>query len=241
MPNPSDPRGATRIRNGLWSAFRKSARRLSGWFEARSLAVKVALLTLVLLVPAGGVYALHRVRRHAALAEQAGRIVVGDKAGDQVWSLDDRLPIVLGSGSMLNFLASNPVDRINVIYRPLRGEASDRIVLVESQGKEHAFYPSDMETRIFTEKAVTAPWGAKLGFIPRSELSPRSLEWVERLDLRFAGARPRAAAHAWTTVASGPPVGDPPGRPADVHLPHLAGPVQAAPVRGALADARLHR
>ena len=104
---------------------------------------------------------------------------------------------------MLNFLASNPVDRVNVIYRPLRGEASDRIVLIESQGKEHAFYPSDMETRIFTEKAVTAPWGAKLVFIPRNELSARSLEWVERLDLRFAGARPRAGAYAWTTVASG--------------------------------------
>lgn len=203
MPNPSDTRGAERNLNGPWSAFKKSARRLSGWFEARSLAVKLVLLALVVLVPAGGVYALHRVRRHSALVEQAERLVVGGKAGDRVWSLNDQLPIVLGSGSMLNFLATNPVERINVIYRPLQGEVSDRIILIESQGKEHAFYPSDMETRIFTEKAVTAPWGAKLVFIPRSELSGRSLEWVERLDLRFAGARPRAVKYAWTTVASG--------------------------------------
>jgi len=110
---------------------------------------------------------------------------------------------VFGTSSVLNFLATNPVERINVIYKPLLWNVSERIILIESQGKQYAYYPSDMETRIFTQQAVTAPWGAKLVFIPRSELSAGSRRLIESLDLRFSGARPQSEKNAWATVASG--------------------------------------
>ena len=202
MPDPADPRGAPRIWNGLRVAFRKSARRLSVWFEVQPRAIKLAMLAMVLLMPAGGIYAFNRIRRHSALAGQVETMAVDGKGGGQVWSLNDQLPIVLGTGSVLSFLATNPVDRVNVIYKPLQWNVSERIILIESRGREHAYYPSDMETRIFSDKAVTAPWGSLLVFIPRSELSARSLGLIEGLELRFSGARPRAEKYAWTTVAS---------------------------------------
>src|ERR1035438_7756574 len=130
-------------------------------------------------------------------------MVVGGKAGDGLWSLNDQLPVVFGTSSMLNFLETNPVERVNVIYKPLQWNVSERIVLIESRGKQYAYYPSDMETKIFTDKAVTAAWGSRLVFIPRSELSAGSLRMIERLDLRFSGARPQSEKYAWTTVASG--------------------------------------
>jgi cell division protease FtsH len=203
MPNPSAPLGAPPIWKGLWSVFRKSASRLSGWFEAQAPGIKLAVLALALLVPAGGSYAINRLHRHSVLAGQVETMVADSKAGGQAGSLNDRLPIILGTGSVLTFLATNPVDRVNVIYKPLQWNVSERIILIESRGREYAYYPSDMETRIFTDKAVTAPWGALLVFIPRSELSARSLASVELLDLRFSGARPRAEKYAWTAVASG--------------------------------------
>ena len=76
--------------------------------------------------------------------------------------------MVFGTGSMLSFLETNAVERITVIYRPLTWNVSERIILIESQGKQYAYYPSDMETKIFADKAVTAPWGGKLGFVPRA-------------------------------------------------------------------------
>ena len=77
---------------------------------------------------------------------------------------------MFGTGSVLGFLEANPVDRITVIYKPLMWNVSERIMLIESQGKQYAYYPSDMETKIFADKAVTAPWGGKLGFVPRADL-----------------------------------------------------------------------
>ena len=120
-----------------------------------------------------------------------------------MWTLNDKLPVVFGTGSVLSFLEANPVERITVVYEPLLWNVSERIILVESQGKQHAYYPSDMETKIFADKAVTAPWGSKLAFIPRSELSPGSLELFERLDQRFAGARPQSEKDGWKAGVSG--------------------------------------
>jgi cell division protease FtsH len=60
-----------------------------------------------------------------------------------------------------------------------------------------------METKIFTDKAVLAPWGGKLVFVPRGELSDGSLEMLERLDQRFAGARPQSAKDSWKAAISG--------------------------------------
>jgi cell division protease FtsH len=167
-----------------------------------------ALLALVVLVPAAGAYSYRLVSRRAALAVQVESMPVDGApshgaADDGIWSLNDQLPVAFGTGSLLNFLDGNPVERINIIYRPLQWNVSERIVLIESRGRHYAYYPSDMETRIFTDKAVTAPWGGKLVFIPRSELTPGGVRLIERLDLRFSGARPQSEKYAWTTVASG--------------------------------------
>jgi len=202
MRQPSNPRRGTRLWNGLCSAANASARWLSAWLRVQPLAIRIATLVLVLLIPAGALNVLNRMHRRAILAGQVETLVVDARAGDRVWSLNDRLPVVLGTGSVLGFLARNPVERVNVIYKPLLWNVSERILLIESQGREYAYYPSDMETRILTDQAVTAPWGGRLVFIPRSELSAASLRLIERLDLRFSGARPQSEKYAWTTLAS---------------------------------------
>jgi hypothetical protein len=78
-----------------------------------------------------------------------------------MWTLNDKLPVVFGTGSVLGFIESKPVDRITVIYKPLMWNVSERIILIESQGTQYAYYPSDMETKIFTDKAVQAAWGGR--------------------------------------------------------------------------------
>ncbi|MGZ4999785.1 MAG: AAA family ATPase, partial [Methylomonas sp.] len=70
-------------------------------------------------------------------------------------------------------------------------------------GKQYAYYPSDLETKIFSDRAATAPWGAKLTFIPRGELSASSRELFERLDQRFASARPQSEKDSWKADISG--------------------------------------
>jgi cell division protease FtsH len=80
---------------------------------------------------------------------------------------------------------------------------SERIVLVESGGKQYAYYPSDMETKIFADQAVQAPWRGKLFFVPRADLDPASLTMLERLDQRFGGARPQSEKDGWKAGVSG--------------------------------------
>jgi cell division protease FtsH len=184
----------------LWLAIKKAASRLSDWFVIQSTALKVLLIALALMIPATGIYSIVLLQRQAAVAEQV-KLMHGGTEG--LWKLDDKLPVVFGSGSVLSFLENNPVDRINVIFKPLMWNVSERIILVESTGKQHAFYPSDMETKIFADKAVQAPWGGKLSFVPRSELAGESLAMVERLDKRFEGARPQSEKDAWKAGVSG--------------------------------------
>ena len=59
-----------------------------------------------------------------------------------------------------------------------------------------------METKIFADRAATAQWGAELAFIPRGELSAASNELFERLDQRFANARPQSEKDSWKADAS---------------------------------------
>ena len=186
-----------------WSVLKKSIGRLLVWFEIQPLAIKLSVLALLVLFPVAGIYSSRLIHKHAVLAEQVETMGVDGHGGERLWSLNGQLPVVFGTSSVLNFLATNPVERINVIYKPLLWNVSERIILIESQGKQYAYYPSDMETRIFTQQAVTAPWGAKLVFIPRSELSAGSRRLIESLDLRFSGARPQSEKNAWATVASG--------------------------------------
>lgn len=184
----------------LWLAIKKTAARLSDWFVIQTTAVKLLVIAIALLIPATGIYSAVVSKRQAAVAEQVRLMSVGQEG---LWALNETLPVVFGSGSVLSFLENNPVERITVIYKPLLWNVSERFILVESGGKQFAYYPSDMETKIFADKAVTAPWGGKLSFVPRSELSPTSLAMVERLDQRFEGARPQSEKDAWKAGVSG--------------------------------------
>jgi cell division protease FtsH len=158
-----------------------------------------------------------------------------------VWTLNDRLPVVFGAGSVLSFLEANPVERVTVIYKPLLWDVSERIILIEAQGKQHAYYPSDMETAIFTDKAVNAPWGGKLVFIPRSELSEGSRELFELLDQRFSGARPAVREGRLEGRRQRRAVGRADARPAGLRRLPAQGPVQVAQVCRAGAGPGLDR
>ena len=188
---------------GLWLAAKKSAGRLQDWFVIQSMAVKLTVLALALLIPATALYSVSVLQKQAAVAEQVKAMALAGAAGEGLWTFNDKLPVVFGAGSVLGFLASQTVERITDVSTPLMWNLSERTVLVESQGKLHAYYPSDLETRIFSDQAVTAPWGTKLTFIPRGELSPSGLELFERLDQRFADARPQSEKSGWRAGASG--------------------------------------
>jgi len=200
LSKPSDHAPAS---TGLWLAIRKAANRLQDWFVIQSPAVRLTVLAIAVLIPATAIYSFTLIQKQAAVAEQVKTMAVAGKAGEALWTLNDKLPVVFGAGSVLGFLENNPVERITVIYKPLMWNVSERIILIESQGKQHAYYPSDMETKIFADKAVTAPWGGKLVFVPREELSATSLELLERLDQRFAGARPQSEKDGWKAGVSG--------------------------------------
>ena len=189
---------------GLWPAIKKAANRLQDWFVIQSIAVKLMVLAMAVLIPATGIYSVALMKKQAAVAEQVKAMSVAGKAGEGIWTLNDKLPVVFGTGSVLSFLEANPVDRITVIYKPLMWNVSERIILIESQGKQYAYYPSDMETKIFADKAVTAPWGGKLVLrSARRTAAPSSLELLERLDQRFAGARPQSEKDGWKAGVSG--------------------------------------
>jgi cell division protease FtsH len=185
-----------------WLAIRKTAARLQDWFAIQSSTVKVLVIALALMIPATGIYSLVLMQKQAAVAEEV-KSMAAEQAGAAAWTFNEKLPVVFGTGSVLSFLDANPVDRITVIYKPLMWNVSERFILVESQGKQFAYYPSDMETKIFADKAVTAPWGGKLAFIPRADLDKASIAMLERLDNRFAGARPQSEKDGWKAGVSG--------------------------------------
>lgn len=185
--------------NSLWLSIKKAFARIQDWFAVQSTGVKLAIVIVAALIAASGLYSAVLLQQQVQLERE----VEAMKAADTAWKLNDKLPVVFGAGSLLSFVESQPVQRISVVYTQLQWDVSERIVLVESQSKLHAFYPSDMETRIFTEKAVSAAWGRNLVFIPRSELGASSQRLFERLDQRFEEARPEAERGAWKANLSG--------------------------------------
>ena len=186
----------------VWHSIKKLGSRLSDWYAIQTTAVKLMVIAVLLLIPVTGTYSFLVFQRQAAVAEQV-KAMAGQSGSDALWTLNEKLPVVFGTGSVLGFLETGTVDRITVIYKPLMWNVSERIILIESQGKQYAYYPSDMETKIFADKAVNASWGAKMVFIPRAELSPSSMEMLERLDERFAGARPQSEKDGWKAGVSG--------------------------------------
>lgn len=186
---------------GLWNAVRRLGVRLQDWFAIQSMLMRTLVIGVALLIPVTGIYALTLWQKQAAVAEQVK--AMSDASPGAPWTLNEKLPVVFGAGSVLGFLDAQPVERITVVYKPLMWNVSERIILIESQGRQYAYYPSDMETKIFADKAVTASWGGKLVFIPRSELSAGSLAMLERLDERFASARPQSEKDGWKAGVSG--------------------------------------
>ena len=197
-PKPTHP---ARRGTDLGSTGTKGGRRLRRWFDVQSWAVKGPVLGLILLVPATILVTFHFHQNRTALAESIQGKAIGVMAEPAAGRLNDQLPLVLGTLPMLSLLSSSTVAGIFVIYQPLTWNVSECIILIEAQGQNLAYYPSAMETQIFTDRAAAAPWGSKLVFIPRSELSAGGQALMKRLDARFAGARPRSERYAWTTVA----------------------------------------
>jgi cell division protease FtsH len=184
---------------GLWLSIKKAASRFSDWFVIQSSAVKFLVIAVALMIPATGLYSFVLWQKQAAVAEQVRAMA----SADGIAAFDETQPVVFGTGSVLGFLQNNQVDRITVIYRPLMWNVSERFVLVSSGGKQYAYYPSDMETKIFADKAVSAPWSGKLSFVPRSDLNASSLQILDRLDQGFANARPQSEKDAWKAGVSG--------------------------------------
>lgn len=182
-----------------WRGLKKLGRRLADWFSVQSMLVRTLVIGAALLIPVTATYSFVAWQRHVAVAEQV-KAMAAD--GEQPWTLNEKLPVVFGSGSVLGFVESRPVERITVVYKPLLWNLSERVVLVQSEGRQYAYYPSDMETQIFADKAVHASWGNKLVFVPRSELGPAGVAMLERLDERFSGARPQSEKDGWRAGVS---------------------------------------
>ena len=202
QPTPDAASAAGRSAPNPWLSVKKAAARLQDWFVIQSVGVKAMVIAMALLIPASGIYSVVLMQKQAVVAEQL-KSMTADQAGEAVAAFNPKLPVVFGTGSVLGFLESRSVERIIVVYKPLMWNVSDRVVLIESQGKQYAYYPSDIETKIFADKAVTAPWAAKLTFVPRADLDPASVEILERLDQRFAGARPQSEKDGWKAGVSG--------------------------------------
>ncbi|HSH91327.1 MAG TPA: AAA family ATPase [Ramlibacter sp.] len=200
---PEAAAAAQQAPRSLLLSLKKGCNRLQDWFAIQSTAVKIAVVTLSIVIPTLGLYSVTLLQKQAAVAEQVKHMTATEQSGDATWSINQKLPVVFGTGSVLSFLDANEVERITVIYKPLLWNVSERIVLIESQGKQFAYYPSDMETKIFSDKAVTAAWGGKLTFVPRADLDKPTMEVLERLDQRFAGARPQSEKDGWKAGVSG--------------------------------------
>jgi cell division protease FtsH len=184
-----------------WNPVRKLASRLQDWFAIQSTAVRVMVISVCLLIPLTGLYSFVLWQKQTAVAQEVK--TMASASPEKLWTLNEKLPVVFGTGSVLGFLEANAVERITVIYKPLMWNVSERIILIESKGTQYAYYPSDMETKIFADKAVTAPWGGKMVFIPRSELTASSGAMLERLDERFGSARPQSEKDGWKAGVSG--------------------------------------
>lgn len=202
MSDSSQAKTARSACKRAWSTIRRTAGRIQDWFSIQRTFVKLLVLGFLVLIPVTANYSFQLNKKQAALAEQIKAMSVVGSSGEGLWTYNNKLPVVFGTGAMLSFLESNPIDRIVVIYQPLLWNVSERIFLIESQGKQHAYYPSDIETRIFSDKALNAPWSNKLLFIPRGELDKAGDELLERLDHRFSSARPLSEKDSWRAAVS---------------------------------------
>jgi cell division protease FtsH len=198
QPNDGEPQEPP---VSLLEFFKAAFSRLQGWLSIQSLAVKLALCGVALTIPASGYYAWAAQERQEKMAAEVKAMTASGPAGEAPWTYNSSLPVVFGAGSVLSFVEANPVTRITVIYRPILWTVSERFVLIESQGKQYAYYPSDMESKILADKAVIEPWGSKLTFVPKSALDSTSTDMLARLEQRFGDARPQIEQDSWKAGA----------------------------------------
>lgn len=151
QPTPETAPAAESGARSLWPIARKSFSRLQDWFVIQSSIAKVTVAALCLLIPASAFYSVALMQQQAVVAEELKSMTAADPAGQAAAPLNTKLPVLFGTGSVLGFLEHNPAERITVIYKPLMWNVSERIVVIESQGKQYAWYPNDMETKIFAE------------------------------------------------------------------------------------------
>ncbi|WP_431096665.1 AAA family ATPase [Polaromonas aquatica] len=200
--SPADiPPGDDAPAASLLAWFKASIARVRDWLSVQSLGMRLTVLAVVLMIPASALYAWSTLQRQEKLSLEVKAMAAG-QGSEAAWAYNTTLPVVFGSGSVLSFLEAHPVARITIIYRPILWTVSERFVLVESEGRQYAYYPSDMETKILADKAVTAPWGGKLTFVPQAALDDASKDMLERLEQRFGDARPQAEQGAWKGGAS---------------------------------------
>ena len=202
-PNAAPPGEASDALSRFLSFIQSAFSRLQDWLTLQSRVMKFAMLAIVLMIPVTAFYSFSTLQRQDKMASEVKAMATTGKNGEAVWSYNKALPVVFGTGSVLSFLETSPVERITVIYRPIFWTVSERFVLIESQGKQFAYYPSDMETQILTGKAITAPWGGKLTFVPKAALDSASTEVFARLEERFSDARPQSEQDAWKAGVSG--------------------------------------
>jgi cell division protease FtsH len=168
LPKPGDAAPAT---TGLWFTIKKPSAGCRTGSSSSRWPSRLTVLAIAVLIPATGIYSFALYRKQAAVAEQVKPWRLPEMPGEGVWTLNDKLPVVFGTGSVLSFLEANPVERITVIYEPLMWNVSERIILIESQGRSTRITRATWRPKIFADKAVTALWGGKLVFIPRAELN----------------------------------------------------------------------
>jgi cell division protease FtsH len=190
--SPGGRTGGGRPAEGL----RKWLSRLQDWLAVQTPGRRLLVVAVALLIPLTAGYAAWEMHKQSQMATQL-KAMVAETGAEGAAAYNKDLPVVFGTGSLLGFVERQPVEKITVVYRPLSWNVSERFVLVESRGRQYAYYPSDMETRLFTDRALTAPWAGKLVFVPYSELDAASLEVFSRLEQRFAGARPQSERDAW--------------------------------------------
>src|SRR6187402_3185951 len=86
-----------------WLILRKLGARLSDWFSVQSLAIQVMVVAVAILIPLTAGYSYTVMQRQATVAEQV-KVMAGQAGADAPWVLNDKLPVVFGSGSVLGFL-----------------------------------------------------------------------------------------------------------------------------------------
>jgi hypothetical protein len=76
--------------------------RLRDWLSIQSLAMKLAALVVVLMIPASGYYAWSTLARQEKMALEVKAMTAGPGA-EAPWAYNSALPVVFGSGSVLGF------------------------------------------------------------------------------------------------------------------------------------------